>query len=74
MVPDLSCIVENARLGGVPRRFLDDRFKVQPGEIGSFKQLVGVVHVGFVVLVVVELQGPGADVGFQSILRIGQIG
>ena len=45
-----------------------------PGvKIGAREQLVGIVHIGLVVLDVIELEGGLADIGLQDIQPIGKL-
>ena len=69
VVPDLRGVVEHATL-----RLAHDLFQRRIGELGAFDQLVEVVHIGLVVLAVVEVDGLAGDVRFQGGAVVGQGG
>ncbi|MDQ1132993.1 hypothetical protein QE386_001588 [Pseudoxanthomonas winnipegensis] len=52
VVPHLRGVVEHAALG-----LLDDALQRLVGELGALDQLVEVVHIGLVMLAVVEVDG-----------------
>ena len=68
MIPDLGGVVEEATGRGLP----DDLFQGGVLELGALDQVVQVVHIGLVVLAVVELQSLLGDVGRQGVHGIGQ--
>ena len=72
MVPHLGGVVEHASLLGVTGHGGDGVLDAFAVEIGAFHQLVEVVHVGSVVLAVVELQGLPGDMGLESIELVRQ--
>ena len=66
VVPDLGGVVEDAAGRGVPDDFLEGHVL----ELGAGNQVVQVVHVGGVMLVVVEVQRLGRDVGLERVLGV----
>ena len=69
VVPHLGGVVEETAVGAEDHLLEGLALEGVAGE-----QLVRVVHVGLVVLAVVERHRPGADVGLEGVLGVGQCG
>src|SRR3546814_4007682 len=69
VVPHLGSLIEE-RAG----TRLDDLLEGLVGMLGARDQLVGLAHVGLMVLAVMEAQGLSRAVRFQCVLRVGQGG
>ena len=69
VVPDLGGLIEQPSRTGLLNDFLQGHILV----FGAGNHAVELVHVGLMVLAMVELQGFGGDMGFQGVLGIGQI-
>jgi hypothetical protein len=72
VVPYLRGIVEDAGLGGIARRGLDDLFQRHACHRRVGHHPVQVVDIGLVVLAVMELEGLGRDMRRQRILGVGK--
>ena len=73
MIPGLGGIVEERRLVLLARRGAHDLLQALVREIGIGDQLIGLVHIGLVMLAMVEFQGGFADMGLERIERIGKL-
>jgi hypothetical protein len=74
MVPDLCGIVEKTRRGRITGGLPDDVFQRCIGKVRSFDEAVGLVHIGLMVLAVMEFEGPRAYMGFEGSLLVGKFG
>lgn len=61
-------------VGGHAVELLNELFDGQVGEFGAFERLVGVVHVGLVMLGVVNFHRAGVDMGLKRVVSVGQLG
>ena len=68
----LAGVVEHS--GVLAERALDDVLERLALPFGAFQRIVAVVDVGEMMLVVVEFESFRRHVGFQRVVRIGQIG
>jgi len=73
MVPGLGDVVEDGGLGRITGGFFDDLFRGGIFQRRTGEEFVGIVHVGPMMLAVMELQGGGADVGCQGVLSVGKV-
>ena len=68
----LTGVVEHRRV--LAERALDDLLKRLALPFGPFQRIIAVVDIGEMMLVVMEFEGFRGHVGFQRVVRIGQIG
>jgi hypothetical protein len=74
MVPDLRGVVEKACLGRIAGSLPDDVFQGRIGKAGAFDEAIRLVHIGLVVLAVMELEGLRAYMGFEGVFPKGKLG
>jgi len=73
MIPGLGCIVEQRRLGLARRGDGDEFLERLVRQIGPGDERVGFIDVSFVVLAVMKLESPRADMRLERIERVRKL-